>query len=494
MDPSEQPAHSTQASDRASGPRDLEETITAAALSANRDRLAALVADCRSRGVRQVKIAVTDVDGVLRGKYLSLDKLESMLAGTSGGTAGFCDCVLGWDLDDQLYDNAAFTGWHTGFPDARYRLDGQTLRDLPGEGTPFLLADFVSDDGNRLHPICPRSRLKAVLARAAGLGLQARMGFEYEFFVFRESPATLRAANYRSLTPLTPGNFGYSILRASTESALFTGLLDHALALDTPIEGLHCETGPGVWEAALAVTDALGAADRASLFKTFSKVYFQQRDLTATFMARWSMDYPGQSGHVHVSLQDPDGAPLFFDEADARGMARHQRCFVGGVQRYMRELTALFAPTVNSYTRLVPGYWAPTAATWGIENRTCAIRVIPGSRNSQRVEFRAAGADANPYLAAAAVLAAGVQGVIDGIEPDAPVAGNAYAVQDELPVERHLPTHLREAAGLLRASTLARQWFGDAFVEHFAATREWEARENERHVNDWQLRRYFEII
>lgn len=484
------------------GQRDAEQ-ISAEARRANRDRLAALVADCRARGTRRVKIAVTDVDGVLRGKYLALEKLESMLDDdAAAGTAGFCDCVLGWDIDDQLYDNVAFTGWHTGFPDARYRLDGSTLRQLPGEETPFLLADFVADfvaesgseAGAALHPICPRSRLKGVLARAAGLGLQARMGFEYEFFVFRESPASLRAGNYQSLTPLTPGNFGYSILRSSAESELFTGLMDHASALDTPIEGLHCETGPGVWEAALAATDALAAADRASLFKTFSKVYFQQRELTATFMARWSMDYPGQSGHVHVSLQDADGAALFFDAADARGMSKRQRCFVAGVQRYMRELTALFAPTVNSYTRLVPGYWAPTAATWGIENRTCAIRVIPGSRSSQRVEFRAPGADANPYLAAAALLAAGVQGMVDELEPDAPIAGNAYAAQDELPVERHLPTHLREAAALLRASTLARRWFGDAFVEHFAATREWEAREYERHVNDWQLRRYFEII
>lgn len=469
---------------------DQPEQIDGAERQANAERLGAALARYREQGIDRVKIAVTDVDGVLRGKYLGLDKLASLVE----GTAGFCDCVLGWDLDDQLYDNVEFTGWHTGFPDALFRLDGASERMLPGEDTPFFLADFVVDDGERMHPICPRSRLKAVLARAARSGLQARMGFEYEFFVFRETSASLREKGYRDLQPLTPGNFGYSILRASAESPLFTGLLDQARALGTPLEGLHCETGPGVWEGALAVADGVAAADRASLFKTFSKVFFQQRDLTATFMAKWSMDYPGQSGHLHVSLGDAEGTPLFHAEGERHGMAPAQRHFVAGVQRYMRELAALYAPTVNSYTRLVPGYWAPTAATWGVENRTCAIRVIPGSRKSQRVEFRAAGADANPYLAAAAVLAAGLQGIEDALEPDAAVSGNAYAVQDDLPAERRLPTHLRDAAALLRASALARDWFGDAFVEHFAATREWEAREYERHVNDWQLRRYFEII
>ncbi|HSG89972.1 MAG TPA: glutamine synthetase family protein [Pseudomonadales bacterium] len=473
------------------------ERIAPAVRQENAERLAAALARFREGGITRVKLAVTDVDGVLRGKYIGLDKLASLVE----GTAGFCDCVLGWDIADQLYDNVAFTGWHTGFPDARFRLDAATERHLPGEDTPFFLADFVADDvldegvaGTRLHPICPRSRLKAVLARAGRMGFAAKMGFEYEFFVFRETPDSLRAKGYRDLQPISPGNFGYSMLRATAQADLFTGLMDHANAIGTPVEGLHCETGPGVWEAALAVADGIEAADRASLFKTFAKAFFQQHDLVATFMAKWSMDYPGQSGHLHVSLQDSGGVPLFHAADGPDGMSLLQRQFVAGVRRYMRELTALYAPTVNSYTRLVPGYWAPTAATWGVENRTCAIRVIPGSTHSQRVEFRAAGADANPYLAAAAVLAAGLQGIDDGLDPSDPVTGNAYAVQDALPPELHLPTHLRDAAALLRGSELARSWFGDAFVDHFAATREWEAREYERHVNDWQLARYFEII
>ena len=468
------------------------ESITAEDRSANADALGQALAGWQQAGDRRVKLGLVDVDGVLRGKYISLDKF----AGTLDSDPGFCDCVLGWDVADQLYDNASLTGWHTGFPDAHFRLDADTERRIPGEGTPFLLGDFVMADGAETirHPACPRGRLRSVLARAANLGYLPRLGFEYEFFVFRETPQSLRAKGFRNLEPLTPGNFGYSILRASAESELFTALMSYMDDFDIPIEGLHCETGPGVWEAALAVADGLEAADRASLFKTFTKVFFQQRELMATFMAKWSMAYPGQSGHLHVSLIREDGEPLFHDPSAEHRMSTAQRHFVGGVQTYMRELTALFAPTVNAYTRLVPGAWAPTAATWGVENRTCALRVIPGGARSQRMEFRASGADANPYLAAAAVIAAGVQGIVDGIEPAAPVTGNAYAVQNQLPWALRLPTHLREAATLLGGSRLARDWFGDAFVDHFCATREWEAREYERHVNDWQLARYFEII
>lgn len=468
------------------------ECITVEESRANADCLGQALAGWQQAGDHRMKLGLVDVDGVLRGKYISMDKF----AGTLDSDPGFCDCILGWDVADQLYDNVSLTGWHTGFPDARFRLDAGSERRIPGEGTPFLLGDFLVADGAgaRRHPACPRGRLRSVLARAAEAGYRPRLGFEYEFFVFRETPQSLRSKGFRDLEPLTPGNFGYSVLRASAEAELFTALMSYMEAFGVPIEGLHCETGPGVWEAALAAADGLEAADRASLFKTFTKVFFQQRELMATFMAKWSMAFPGQSGHLHVSLCGPEGAPLFHAASAEHGMADAQRHFLGGVQASMRELTALFAPTVNAYTRLVPGAWAPTAATWGVENRTCALRIIPGGPSSQRLEFRASGADANPYLVAAAVIAAGVQGIIDGVEPEAPVTGNAYDIQDRLPQALRLPTHLREAATLLRGSRLARDWLGDAFVDHFCATREWEAREYERHVNDWQLARYFEII
>ena len=206
----------------------------------------------------------------------------------------------------------------------------------------------------------------------------------------------MRDKGYRDLKPLTPGNFGYSVLRNSVEADLFGGLMDYARALDCDLEGLHCETGPGVWEAALKSKIGVEAADRANLFKTFAKVFLQRRDLIGTFMAKWSMDYPGQSGHFHFSVADLDHNNQFYDADAADGISDLQRHAVGGLQHYLPELLCLLAPTINSYTRLVKGAWAPTAATWGIENRTAGIRVIPGSASSQRIECRVGGADGNP--------------------------------------------------------------------------------------------------
>jgi glutamine synthetase len=451
-----------------------------------------LIAAYRKEGINRVKLGVTDVDGVIRGKYISLDKFESIATDTSG----FCDCVLGWDVADELYDNATFTGWHTAFPDALYKLDLTSERRLQDENNvPYFIGQFVAADRESPHPICPRSVFQRVLDRAAGHGFGARMAFEYEFFIFNETAQTARDKDYRDLVPLSPGMFGYSVLRTQVYGDLFNEFMDFCLAHDFPLEGLHCETGPGVWEAAIAVDDAKDAADKAALFKTFTKGFFQRRDKLATFMAKWSMDYPGQSGHLHQSLFDlATGKSSFHDSNGEYGMSELQRQYVAGMQKYMRPLLAMAAPTINSYTRLVKGFWAPTAATWGVDNRTTALRVIPGSEKSQRVEFRIGSADANPYLVAAATLGAGLLGIEEKLTLGEAVTGNAYEVQDSLPPESQLPGNLRDANRDFVASAAARDLFGNVFVDHFAASRDWEVREHERTVSDWQLKRYFEII
>ena len=444
----------------------------------------------RAEGVRRVKIGFTDIDGVMRGKYLSLDKFASI----ADGTSGFCDCVFGWDVDDQLYDNASYTGWHTAFPDATYRIDLSSERRLADEqNIPLFLADFVGE--GEYHPICPRNQLKRMIDRASSAGFASRMAFEYEFFVFKETPASAAAKHYRDLDPLTPGNFGYSLLRTFSLSDLFNELMDHCANHGINLEGLHCETGPGVWEAAITVDDALAAADQAALFKVLTKSFFQKRGMIATFMAKWSMDYPGQSGHLHQSLVTTDGTrSVFFDDQDSSGMSDLMRHYVAGIQTHLPALLAMTAPTINSYTRLVKGAWAPTASTWGIENRTTALRVIKGSAKSQRVEFRIGAADANPYLTAAATLGAGLLGIAAKLPLGDAIQGNAYEVQDSLPSAQQLPANLLDATRAFEASDAAIELFGQAFVEHFAASRKWEVREYERHLNDWQLKRYFEII
>ena len=435
------------------------------------------------RKIEYIKVGVFDVDGILRGKYVSRDKFLSVLE----KGLGFCDVVLGWDSSDQLYDNVRFTGWHTAYPDAMVRLLPETCRDIPFEpNTVFVLGEFSSN----AEAVCPRGTLRRVLKRAADMGYGVSAAAEYEFFVFSETPQSVREKGYRGLKTLTPGSFGYSVLRNSVHADFYHGLLSLCTAMRFPIEGLHTETGPGVIEAALAYCEALEAADRAALFKTFAKVLAQRQGLMATFMAKWSNSYPGQSGHLHISLKRKNGGTVFHDPDKSFNMSDEMRWFVGGQQALMPELLCMVACTVNSYSRLVPGFWAPTSATWGVENRTTALRVIRGGASSQRVEYRIAAADINPYIALAAAIGSGLWGIENRIEPDSPIEGNAYD-RDHAAV-RQLPGSLQDAAARLLKSKAARSLFGD--VEHFAATREWEEREYRKAITDWELARYFEII
>ncbi|WP_374311434.1 glutamine synthetase family protein [Dongia sp.] len=437
------------------------------------------------RGLTHIKVGVFDGDAILRGKYMSKAKFFSALE----GGFGFCDVVLGWDNQDQLIDGLDYTGWHTAYPDAWARIIPETCRDLPMEDNGlFFICEFV----NKAEEICARGTLRRVLDRAAKMGFDVYSALEFEFFMFDETPESIREKNYKNLTPMTPGWFGYSVIRNSVWSELYQDILDMCEKMRMPIEGLHTETGPGVLEAALGVCSALEAADRAALFKTFMKVLAQRRGLMATFMAKWSNSYPGQSGHIHISLKGKDGKAVFHDPKKPHNISDKMRWFIGGQQTLMPEVLGMVSPTVNSYSRLIPGFWAPTNATWGIENRTCALRVIPGSEKSQRVEYRIAAADCNPYLALAAAIGSGLYGIEHKIEPQAPIVGNSYEMKH--PAKLDLPQTLWEAAQRLRKSKAARDLFGDAFVEHHAGTREHEEREFRKHITDWELARYFEII
>lgn len=438
------------------------------------------------RGLTHVKVGLFDNDGVMRGKYMSREKFFSSL---DKGFA-FCDVVLGWDVKDQLYDNVTYTGWHTGYPDAPVRILPHTCRDLEYEGNMLL---FLAEFAGGAEEICPRAILRRVIKKAEAMGFDVKAALEYEFFLFKETPDSVRAKNYRNLEPFTPGWFGYSMIRNSVHADLYHEILSLSRTMDFPIEGLHTETGPGVIEAAIAVDNAENAADKAALFKTFMKVCAQRNELMATFMAKWSNNFPGQSGHIHLSLRNRfDDSSAFYDAKAEHGMSVLQKQFVAGQQALMPEVLCMIAPTVNSFSRMIPGFWAPTHATWGIENRTAALRVIPGNDKSQRVEYRLGAADANPYLALAAALGSGLYGIEQQLEPESMITGNAYAVQH--PESLSLPPTLWDAAQNLKRSAAARSLFGDTFVDHFAASREWEEREFRKHITDWEMERYFEII
>jgi glutamine synthetase len=444
------------------------------------------IAAVRKGGSDKVKVAVSDIDGVLRGKLLHVEKFHS----AAEGGFGFCDVVFGWDSGDQCYDNTQVTGWQHGFPDALARIDLDTLRHVPWDGgVPFFLGEFVNGDGSP-YPICPRQTLKRVLARAGKLGFAPMCGLEFEWFNFAETPQTWAAKRGVGPEPITPGMFGYSLLRMGDQRGFFNALMDEMLAFGVPIEGLHTETGPGVYEAAIAFSGALEAADRAILFKTGAKEIGKRFGVMPSFMAKWSQQYPGCSGHVHQSLSD-GSSNLFFDGRRERSMSRLFESYVAGQLACLMEFAPMFWPTINSYKRLVDGFWAPVKPTWGIDNRTASFRVIAGSPKSTRLETRCPGADINPYLAVAAVIAAGLHGVETGLKLTAPPITGTNQGAENIP---RAPRTLIETTRIFRQSTVARDWLGDTFVEHFAATRDWEWRQWLDGVTDWEMKRYFEII
>ena len=441
-------------------------------------------------GAQKVKVAVSDIDGILRGKYLHIDKFKGAAEPYPAGGFGFCDVVFGWDSSDQCYDNTSVTGWQHGFPDALARLDLDTARNVPWDNNvPFFIGEFINSDGTP-HPLCPRQTLKKVIQRAAKMGVNPMCGMEFEWFNFLENSHSWESKKGVGPTPLTPGMFGYSLLRMNQNREFFNAIQDEMLQFGVPIEGLHTETGPGVYEAAIAFSDALTQADRAILFKTGTKEIGARFGIMPSFMAKWNAAYPGCSGHIHQSMSDGK-KNLFADAKGRHGMSKMFESYLAGQVAHLMEFAPMFWPTINSYKRLVDGFWAPVKPTWGVDNRTASFRVIAGSPKSTRLETRCPGADVNPYLAMAAVIAAGLDGVEKGMKLTAPAIHGTNGGAENIP---RAPRTLIETTRNFQQSKVARDWLGDTFVDHFAATREWEWRQWLDGVTDWELKRYFEII
>lgn len=433
------------------------------------------------RGIRKVKVGGFDVDGLLRGKLISLEKFWSSVE----KGFGFCDVIFGWDIADKLYDNVTVTGWDSGYPDALAKIDLSTFRVLPYEpDTACFLVDFYTPQG-KPHPACPRNLLKRITARAESAGYKATFSAELEFWVFKESPESLHDKGFRNLTPLSPGMFGYSWLREGYYQDWVHDLLDTLQAFDIEIEGFHTETGPGVWEAAIKYDDVVRAADKAALFKTTVKQVCQRHGLAVTFMAKWNPDLPGSSGHMHQSLWAGDENLFATDSGELSELGRR---YLAGIVDTLPDLTACYSPFINSFSRYVPGLWAPLTASWGVENRTCALRVIGGKGAAARIELRQTAADLNPYISMAAALGSGLRGIEDALELPPETKGDASAQGAPLPVT------LDAAVRRLSESEKARGILGEPFVDHYVRTREWEVREHRRSVSSWQLQRYFESV
>ena len=450
----------------------------------NKDVLKKLI----DSGHSKVKLGVTDLDGVLLGKIINMEKFKSVVK----GGFGFCNVIFGWDIHDLCYEEDAgirYTGWHTGFPDAQAEVDLNTYREIPWEkNTPFFIADFRSEDGSPL-PVCPRNILKKVKEEAKSMGIDAIFAQEYEWFNFVETPTDLCDKDFARPTPMTRGMFGYSVLRASQQSDFFHDLFDLLSAFKIPLEGLHTETGPGVYEAAISYSDILEAADRAALFKTAVKEIGHRHGIMSSFMAKWNTKFPGCSGHLHQSLWR-NGKNIFYADRAKDKMSEEMKSYLAGILHCLPYLLPLYAPFVNSYKRLVEGMWAPTTLTWGRDNRTTAIRAIMGNEKSTRIENRVVGSDMNPYLAMAASLASGLYGIKNKLQLATPMTVGNGCLDTK---NGTLPKSLKDAVEKMEQSEIAQEIFGAEFVEHFCATRHWEWQQFANSVTDWELKRYFEL-
>jgi glutamine synthetase len=442
----------------------------------------------QENNIQKIKFAFADIDGVLRGKVIHTKKF---LDGLQSGY-GFCDVVFGWDSSDVCYDNVELTGWHTGYPDKACHIDLSTFRQVPWQDNiPFFIGDFSDADGKGLAA-CPRSLLKRITKECDALGYHPEFAQEFEWFNFRETPQSLQDKSFTNLEPLTPGMFGYSILRTSENSEFCEDLVDLLAKFNIPLEGFHTETGPGVYEAAILHSHVMEAADRAALLKTAVKEIAYKHGIVATFMAKWNENLPGCGGHIHQSLWNKDQTKnLFYDGKDANKMSELHKQYLAGQLYCLPHILPMYAPTINSYKRLIEGAWAPTTITWAVENRTTAFRVLNSTEGYTRLETRIPGADTNPYLAMAAALASGLYGIKNKLSLDVPqTVGNGY----QNAANGNIQPNLYEATVDMKKSAIAKEILGADFVEHFTQTRLWECKQFAKSVTDWELKRYFEII
>lgn len=447
--------------------------------------------------VEYVKIGASDIEGVYRGKRVAATHfLHSLEEGF-----GQCDVLFGWDIGEVVLPNLKFSNWERGFADIVMKPDLATFALVPWEEhVASCVCDLWSEHGEPVS-ISPRYVLQRVAARARAMGYEALAAAELEFRFFRENQVSLRDKDFGpNLTPLNPGFNCYAISQASADEHLLGRIARMMRDWGIEIEGYNREHGPGMYEMNMRYADALSAGDKTMLFKTGAKEICHDMGLTASFMAKWHDQEDGSSGHSHMSLWDRSGdRNAFWDESAPDQMSTTMRCFLAGVLDKMPEFMVLYAPVINSYKRYVEGTWAPLNTTWGLDNRTCAVRVINVNRGAIRVENRAPGADANFYLVFAATLASGLYGIEQQLELPERLDGNAYdAATVARALERGhirpLARNLSEATDLFEQSEVAKEYFGADFVEHFVATRRWEVSEYEKAVTNWDRKRYLELI
>jgi glutamine synthetase len=456
-----------------------------------RELIDAAIAD---GSVDTVVLAFPDMHGRPVGKRFTTDFFRSF-AGEHGMEA--CDYLLAVDVDMNPLPGYRFTNWDTGYGDFVATPDYDTAQLIPWQpGTAFVICDLTDEHGAPIE-VSPRRILRRQLERAAERGLRICSATELEFFLFKESFEEADAKGWQNLTPHTSTIEDYQLLQTTREEYVLRRIRNEMVAAGIPVENSKGEAGRGQHEVNVLWDEALVTADRHLVFKNGIKEIAAQEGRATTFMAKWTMDDVGSSCHVHTSLWNLDRsqalmAPGSGDDdgaAHPSGLSKLGRHFLAGQLHAAKELAWLAAPTVNSYRRYVPGSWAPTAAVYGEDNRTCGFRLV-GHGSGRRVESRIPGADVNPYLVLAGAIAAGLYGIDHELEPGDPYPVNAYEATD---VPR-IPSTLVEAIAELRDSAVATEAFGPDVHHHLLNTAEQEWLASNRHVTDWELARNFERI
>jgi glutamine synthetase len=434
--------------------------------------------------VDTVIVAFTDMQGRLIGKRVSA-RLFLEDAAAHGVEA--CNYLLAVDVEMNTVDGYAMSSWERGYGDMALIPDFTTLRAAPWlEATALVTADLLWLDGTPVEP-SPRRILQRQLERLAERGLTAFVGTELEFIVFDDSFRDAWRKGYQGLTPASDYNIDYALLASTRMEPLLRDIRNSMDGAGMYCEGVKGECNLGQQEIAFRYTDALGTCDNHSIYKNGAKEIADKHGKSLTFMAKFN-EREGNSCHIHISLRGEKGEAVFSDPDAPHGMSKLFNHFLAGQLAAMRELTLFSAPNINSYKRFVAGSFAPTAVAWGLDNRTCALRVV-GHGLGMRVENRVPGGDVNQYLAVAALIAAGLHGIDQELELDELFAGNAY----ESDIAR-VPATLRESADLFAGSAIAREAFGDEVVEHYLNNARIELAAYDAAVTDWERVRGFERL
>jgi glutamine synthetase len=431
--------------------------------------------------VDTVVIAFTDMQGRLQGKRLHASYFVDVVV--DQGAEG-CNYLLGVDVDMNTVDGYAMTSWEKGYGDMEFVLDYDTIRLLPHlPATALIQCDLVLADHAPVEP-SPRTILKKQLARAAELGFVALAGTELEFILFDDTYESAWNAGYRGLTPSNQYNVDYSIVGTTRVEPLLRDIRNSMHAAGMTVEGAKGECNFGQHEIGFLYDEALVTADNHAVYKTAAKEIAAQHGKALTFMAKFN-EREGNSCHIHLSLRGTDGSTVFWE--DGARTPLYDR-FVAGVLATMQDFTLLYAPNVNSYKRFADGSFAPTAVAWGLDNRTCAVRLV-GHGPSARMENRLPGGDVNPYLALAAMLAGGLHGIENELELEDEQVGNAYTSD-----KPKVPRTLRAAREAFTSSAVARAVLGDEVVDHYTNMADVELASFDAAVTDWELRRGFERL